>query len=278
MDFRETVIQKLAETLKQPIEMDWLTPVIQSRKTANSIGDAPRLMRLCGGQQAAPALLSCLDFDDSSVRYYYNLTIIEQQLACQGALAIPWNADLNRDGTAAEIQENRQTLRIIKGWVEYCRTHPIQEESPPRLGTMDEEEKTWGEGVDDLSIRIRVGRSIWPAGLPQVVTIDARSLPGEGSVIFSSRPEVLDVEINSQWYSLPKEAELSVRGEWNAYHGNGNQDLQLDGRWRRKSDGQALELKPGSYTVRVGVSLTAKEKRTGVAISKPVKFEVIATE
>jgi hypothetical protein len=54
--------------------------------------------------------------------------------------------------------------------------------------------------------------------------------------------------------------------------------LQLDGRWRRKTDGQAMDLKPGKYTVRVAISRTPEADRTGVATSKPVTFEVIPTE
>jgi hypothetical protein len=283
MDFREAVIKVLAESLHQPIEMDWLTPVIQSRKGTNSIGDAPRLMRLYDGQQAVPALLSCLDFENPSVRSFYNSEIIDGQISCRGALAIPWHADLNRDGTAAETEENRQTLHKLKAWVEYRRTHPNKEEPLPRDVVRAEEEKAWGEGVDDLSIRARVNRSDWPAGMPQVVSFDGRDLPGVGkaswgTVNFASVPLALEVEVNSQWYALAKEAAVSVCGDWNAYHGNRWQDLQLDGRWRRKTDGQPLELKPGSYTVRVAVSRTPAEKRTGLATSKPVKFEVIATE
>ena len=88
----------------------------------------------------------------------------------------------------------------------------------------------------------------------------------------------VEVEVNSEWYTLAKDADLSVYGRWHINADNLGQDLQLDGRWRRKSDGRPLELKPGKYTVRVGVSRTPVEKRTGLATSKPIKFEIIPTK
>jgi hypothetical protein len=278
LDFREAIVGQLAETLHQPIEMDWLVPVIESRKQADSIGDASRLMRLYGGDQAAPALLSCLDFSNPAVRNYYNMVLVEDQLPCEGSLAIPWIADLNRDGSAEETAQNSRTLRILKKWVEYYRLHPVREAPLPWTLSMDEEEKTWGAPVDGLSIRAHVRRSIWPAGLPQVIAIEGRQVPEGNSVTFATRPQVLELEINQQWYTLPSNTDLSVSGEWNAYHGGALHDLQLDGRWRRKSDGQALDLEPGTYTVRVGISQISPEKRKGIAISLPVKFEVIPTE
>ena len=277
MDFREEVIRKLAESLKQPIDPQWLVPVIKSRNGARSIGDAPRLLRLYTGDKAAPALLSCLDFENRAVRNYYNLTIMDQQLACDG-LAVPWIADLNRDGSPDEIARNRRSLRCIKHWIDHYKANPWVE--PPRPWRLDheEEEKTWGDPVDDLSIRARVYRSVWPAGLPQVVTIDARGHPGQGSVHFSKRPDPLEVEVNGTWYHCDPNTSLRVTGSWNAYHGNPLQDIQLDDRWRRKSDGQPLDLAPGKYVVRIRLSITPKDKQTGLATSKPVKFEVIPTQ
>jgi len=276
MDFREEVIRKLAESLKQPIEPQWLVPVIKSRNGARSIGDAPRLLRLYTGDKAAPAILGCLDFENPAVRNYYNLTVMNQQLACDG-LAVPWNADLNRDGTPDEIAQNRRTLRCIKHWVDHYQANPTAEPPLPWRLDREEEEKTWGDPVDDLSIRARVYRSVWPAGLPQVLTIDARGHPGQGSVNFSERPDPLEVEVNGTWYHCDPNTSMKVTGSWNAYHGNPSQDIQLDNRWRRKSDGQPLDLTPGNYIVRIRLSITPKDKQTGLAMSKPVKFEVIPT-
>jgi hypothetical protein len=48
--------------------------------------------------------------------------------------------------------------------------------------------------------------------------------------------------------------------------------------WRRKSDDQSLELRPGKYTFRLGLSMTPQNQRTGLAISRLVQFEVIKTQ
>ena len=277
MDFREEVIRKLAESLKQPIDPKWLVPVIKSRNGARSIGDVPRLLRLYTGDKAAPALLSCLDFENPAVRNHYNLTIMDNQLACDG-LAVPWIADLNRDGTPDEIAQNRRTLRCIKHWIDHYEANPWTEPPPPWRLDREDEEKTWGDPVDDLSIRARVYRSVWPAGLPQVVTIDARGHPGQGSVNFSKRPDPLEVEVNGTWYHCDPNTSLRVTGSWNAYHGNPLQDIQLDNRWRRKSDGHPLDLTPGKYVVRIRLSIAPKDKQTGLAMSRPIEFEVIPTQ
>ncbi|HTU25961.1 MAG TPA: hypothetical protein VMF30_11220, partial [Pirellulales bacterium] len=310
-DFREAVIRTLAEKLSQPIEIGWLAAIIKSRNVSKppyvptpeeerndpeaalrkvmesvtpvSLGDAPRLMRLYGGTEAVPALLGCLDFENPAVRSYYNAAIITEQLACSGPLAIPWHGDLNRDGTQQETEENRHTLAKLKVWVDYCQTHPGTGAVAPPNPNPAKDQESWGTEVEGLSIRARLNRSVWPAGLPQVATIDACTLPDGkrtswGTVALSSRAAALEVEINGEWYTLPGDADQSVCGEWNAYHGNRWQDLQLDGRWRRRSDGQALDLKPGKYTVRVALSRLPTGERTGLATSEPTSFEVIATE
>jgi len=71
---------------------------------------------------------------------------------------------------------------------------------------------------------------------------------------------------------------MKVTGFWNAYHGNPSQDIQLDDRWRRKSHGQPPELTPGKYVVRIRLSITRKDKQTGLATSKRFEFEVIPTQ
>jgi hypothetical protein len=208
------------------------------------------------------------------------MTIIQQQLAAQG-LAVLWHGDLNRIGTGTETSENQQTLRRLKSWVEYHAAHQVVEpisRERRRDMTADEEEKSWGQPVDDVQIRARANRSIWPAGLPQVIEIDAIAFPNGGSVLFNTRPPAVEVEVNSEWYYLPAQAEFKVTGEWNAYRGHEFHSLQLDGRWLRKSDDRTLELTPGDNECRVRLSSLPEERRTGMATSLPVKFTVIATE
>jgi len=278
MDFREAVVRKLAQDLKQPIEVKWLTPVIKSRQGVNIAGVA-RLLRDHAGEEAAPALLSCLDFENPAVRDNSNFAILKEHASCRGALMFPWNVYRGADAKeAAETEENRQTLRKLKAWVEYWQAHPGKVERLLPVLSREEDEKTWGDWVDDLRIRTPLNRSVWPEGLPQIVTVDHRAPKSGGATPILSLPEVLEVEVNDEWYLLPKGANLWVRDFTGNNTGNGWLHLQLDGRWRRKTDGQALELKPGKYTVRVAMSRTPAEKRTGVAMSKPVTFEVIPTE
>ncbi len=278
MDFREYVVRKLAESLKQPIDSQWLVPVVKSRKNANSIGDVPRLLRLYTGSKAVPALLSCLDFENPAVRNYYNMTIISNQLPCRGGLAVPWIADLNRDGTAEELEQNRRTLRILKAWVDHYHAHPKDEPPLPWRLPSAEEEKTWSDPVDDLSIRVRTNHTVWPEGLEQVLSIESRSASNGGSLHFATRPDPLEAEVNGIWYERDPQADLKIGGEWHAYHSRRHEHIQLDGRWRRKDNQAKLNLKPGKYQVRVRLSTAPKDKRTGLVISKPIQFEVVSSQ
>lgn len=274
MDFREEVIHRLAEHYKQSIDPKWLIPVIQSRRKANSIGDAPRLLRLYTKDKAAPTLLSCLDFESPDIRNYYNLTIIDNQLACRG-LAIPWISDLNRNGTPEETEKNHRTLKQIKSWVDHYAAHPWKEPVLPWDLSRAEEEATWGDPVDDLVIRAHVNRKVWPLGLPQVVIIEAQSASGGGSVVFNEPLVTCEVEVNGQWYSRASNADVKVTGDWHAYNGHPQHDLQLDDRWHRLSDNKPLDLTPGKYTVRVRLSSMPKGKQSGLAVTKPIQFEVL---
>ncbi len=274
IDFREAVIRTLAEVYKQAIDPQWLVPVIKSRRGTRSIGDAPRLLRLYTSDKAAPALLSCLDFENPDIRNYYNLTIIDNQLACNG-LAIPWIGDLNRDGTPEEIEQNRRTLKQIKTWVDHYAAHPWEEPALPWQLPQAEEEATWSAPVDDLSIRAHTNRIVWPRGLPQVVNIEARSASGGGSVVFNEPLVTCEVEVNGQWYARESNSDSKVTGNWNAYQGHPLHDLQLDSRWQRLSDKQRLDLPPGRYTVRVRLGSLPKGEQTGLAMTKPIQFEVI---
>ncbi|MDP6444260.1 MAG: M56 family metallopeptidase [Pirellulaceae bacterium] len=271
MDFREQVVRKLAESLRQPIEASWLPPVVRSRRHGNTIGDVPRLLRLYTKDRAVPTLLSCLDFDDPSIRNYYNMTIISNQLPCRGGLAIPWIGDLNRDGAAEELAENRRILRILKEWVEYDRANPTREPPLPWELEQTEEEQTWGASADGLSIRARTNRSVWPNGLPQVLVLEAHGDNG-GSVIIGTRPARIEVELNGQWYYLPDGAGFEVGGDWHAYTSRKFHQLQMDERWLSVSDDKPFHPTPGDYTARVRLK---REAGHDYASSKPVKFTVI---
>ncbi len=271
MDLRETIVAKLAESLSQPIDAEWLMPVICSRRHARSLGDAPRLLRLYTGEKAAPALLNCLDFEDPSIRSYYNGEIIYHQGFCRGGLRIPWHYDLNRDGTAEELEQNRRTLEKIDAWIYHYYEHRMEEKSGPQYPD------TWGEPVDEISIRIRVNQRVWPEGMPQLIWIDVRSHPGEGSVNLSGVPDVFEVEINGAWYVRRPALKGPTMGI-TAGHGSSFGKLHLDEKWCRKSDDEALHLTPGKYVLRVGLSITPADRRSGLAMSQQVQIEVIGVK
>ena len=192
------MIRSLAETLRAPIDAGLLAPIIRSRRGTRTIGDAPRLLRLYTDDKAAPTLLSCLDFDDPSIRHYYNMTIIENQLACRTGLAIPWIGDLNRDGTAEELQLNRETLARLKAWIDQYQKAPWSEPPDPGRIPFADREQTWGPGRDGVRLRARVNCSVWPQQLPQVITVEA--IGKGGSIEFPKRPEIVELEVNGRWY------------------------------------------------------------------------------
>ncbi|MDA1051812.1 MAG: HEAT repeat domain-containing protein, partial [Planctomycetota bacterium] len=273
MNFRETVIRTLAETLRVPIDAEQLAPVIRSRRGTNTIGDAPRLLRLYTDDKAAPTLLGCLDFDDASIRHYYNMTIIQNQLSCQTGLAIPWLGDLNRDGTPEEEQQNRETLARLKVWLDEYRQKPWSEPPEPWRLPHDQGQLTWGPENNGLRLRARLNSSVWPLGLPQVITVDA--INNGGSVVFDERPEVIEVEVDGEWYAHDPDIEPTVCGEWHAYKGQRWHSYQLSPHWKRITDSQPLELTPGPHATRIRIVRPPGDNRSHMLISLPLEFRVV---
>jgi hypothetical protein len=114
--------------LNRPFRVDWLTPIIRAahNNEANfrSYHDAMVLMSLSGADQAASGLVSCLDFDNPSVKEWYNFYLLQYI----GANWEPryyhyykWHHDANRNGTEEEIADNRQILSELKAWLEKQR-------------------------------------------------------------------------------------------------------------------------------------------------------------
>ena len=172
LDFREAVVRVIAQTLRKPIDPLWLVPVIQSRKGSNTIGHAPTLLRLHCGDEAVPALLSCLDFRDPSIRNYYSVTLVRAQLACRNGLALPWTSDLNRDGTDQETERNAAILASLRDWLDEYAEKPWSEPPNPWQLVGEEREATWGTPVDGIKLRARVNNSVWPRGFPQVFIVE----------------------------------------------------------------------------------------------------------
>lgn len=106
--------------LGRPLQAAWVKPMIVSGgENIPTFYEAIDLLRIHGGEQAAPGLASCLHFDDPSVRHPYNFRLI---LALEYSPNGPqyfykWHHDPNRDGTQAELVENRQVLSDLKAWL-----------------------------------------------------------------------------------------------------------------------------------------------------------------
>jgi len=106
--------------LGRPLQAAWVKPMIVSGgENISTFYEAIDLLRIYGGDQAAPGLASCLRFDDPSVRHGYNFRLI---LALEYSPNGPkyfhnWHHDPNRDGTEAELAENRQILSDVRAWL-----------------------------------------------------------------------------------------------------------------------------------------------------------------
>lgn len=271
LNFRETVVETLADRLRQPIQAEWLSPVIRSRRARQSLGDAPRLLRMYTDDKAAPTLLSCLDFDDPSVGNPHNGRLIEAQLSCRTGLAIPWITDSAREGTPAEIQQNRDTLTRLKAWVALYESAPWRDRP---MFPASSPGPDWGPEQNGFRIHARVNCSVWPEGLPQVVTFDA--MYPSGSMTFTGRPAVYELEVNGAWYAPDKARELNISGGWRTEKGYLLQSVQLTPDWKRISDGEPLALPPGEYNLRVRILPSTGTDRSRLATSQPLTFRVIS--
>ncbi len=109
--------------LNHPFQVDWLTPVIRAahNNEANfrTYDEAIVLLAISGGEQAASGLVSCLDFDNPSVKDWYNFYLLQYIENYDGLkYYYKWHHDANRDGTEEELAENRQILSELKAWLE----------------------------------------------------------------------------------------------------------------------------------------------------------------
>jgi HEAT repeat protein len=112
LSLRYRVIRALAENFHQPVKTVWLLPVLMRRSLDSEWLDTLRLLRLYGGERAIGALVSGLDFE---VPWSWrNRWILYQVEACPKAPAIVYTHDPNREGTPAELEQNRRTLADLK--------------------------------------------------------------------------------------------------------------------------------------------------------------------
>jgi len=105
----------------RPVQPEWVKPIILAGgENIRTYYEAIDLLRMYGGEHAAPGLASCLRFDDPSVRHAHNFRLM---LALEYSPNGPkyyykWHHDPNRDGTEEEIAENRQILSELKAWLD----------------------------------------------------------------------------------------------------------------------------------------------------------------
>ncbi|MGO8926628.1 MAG: HEAT repeat domain-containing protein [Limisphaerales bacterium] len=107
--------------LGRPVRAEWVKPMILSDgENVRTFYEAIDLLRIYGGDEAAPGLASCVAFNDPSVRHDYNFRLM---LALEFSLNGPkyyyqWHHDPNRDGTEQELADNRRILSELKTWLD----------------------------------------------------------------------------------------------------------------------------------------------------------------
>ncbi|MCK4292785.1 MAG: hypothetical protein KAY65_06290 [Planctomycetes bacterium] len=97
------------------------------------------------------------------------------------------------------------------------------------------------------------------------------------AVTLKRMPDLFRLELDGQWYQCSTGKE---QGQWSLPSGMAiaSDQLSLDGRWLSVGDDVALKLTPGRHTLRAKLNATAESERTGLVVSKPIQFEVIATD
>jgi hypothetical protein len=112
LSLRYAIVKALAEQLHQPMHVEWLWPVLMEHEQSQKWIDSLSLLRRFAGDQAVPALLSCVDFDVAwSGRNWW---IFNQIRNCSQAPRIDYDYDSNSDGTPAQWEKNLRTLQALK--------------------------------------------------------------------------------------------------------------------------------------------------------------------
>jgi hypothetical protein len=115
-------------TLNSPFQADWLTPIIRAayNNEANFRAYHEAIVQMClsRSDQVAYGLVSCLDFDNPSVKDWYNFDLLQYIEDHDGLkYYYKWHHDANRDGTEEELAGNRQILSELKAWLEKHKQH-----------------------------------------------------------------------------------------------------------------------------------------------------------
>ena len=113
LTLRYEIVLALAEKLHQPMQAEWLSPVLVGREMNHEWLDSLRLLRMYAGDRAFPSLLSYLDFDVAwSGRNWW---ILETEAKyCPNAPPCDYEHDPNSDGTPEQKKKNLHTLQALK--------------------------------------------------------------------------------------------------------------------------------------------------------------------
>jgi hypothetical protein len=112
LSLRYDIVRALVEKLHQPMQAEWLLPVLMGREQNHEWLDSLRLLRMYAGEEAVPTMLSCLDFDVTwSGRNWW---ILNEVRACPKAPPTDYAHDHNSDGTPEQWEQNRRTLQALK--------------------------------------------------------------------------------------------------------------------------------------------------------------------
>ena len=121
LSVRYEIVLALAEKLRQPMQAEWLLPVLMSRDYHNHWWyESLRLLRMYCGSNAIPTMLSCLDFDVAwSDRNHW---ILYEVKICPNAPVFDnyiWETDLGGspywpNGTPEMWTNNLRTLQKLK--------------------------------------------------------------------------------------------------------------------------------------------------------------------
>lgn len=112
LPLRHDIVGALAEKLHEPMQPEWLVPVLMKREQDSDWHDSLTWLRTYAGSNTIPILLSALDFDVPwSGRNWWILNAAQY---CPGALQLDYYYDNNSDGSPAQLANNRRTLETLK--------------------------------------------------------------------------------------------------------------------------------------------------------------------
>jgi HEAT repeat protein len=135
---RHDIVCALVEELHQPMQPEWLAPILIKREQDGEWIDSLRLMRLYAGDKAVPALLSYVDFNWTwSDRNWW---ILNEVQACQNAPHINYENykhDSDCFGTPEQWTNSLKVLQLLKPFAAQVRTYilPVDVPSVPILKT-----------------------------------------------------------------------------------------------------------------------------------------------